>query len=536
MLNWLRRKPALGVMLISTLLVSPVVLAIWTVSWVAKTPAIGAASAASAAGAELRFGVSNLPRSMGNPYTENGTPSSFTWMALFDALTRLDPDGRLEPALATRWELADEHTWRFHLREGVRFSNGEKLDAEAVVATLQWLISPAGMATLIGNEVRGVASARAVDAMTVEVRTTRPDAILPQRLSAAMIVAPRAWAELGVDGFAREPAGTGPFLLADWNDTVRRVRLVANPDSWRAPRLESMLLIALPDDAVRVQALRSGEVDLTIVDIEDVEFLASRGFEIHHRPSMQVMALAFNTQREPPSPVRDQRVRQALNYAVNQQAIAEVLLRGLVEPAGQPASRSTPGYNPRVPAYAYDPARARALLAEAGYGDGLELTIQAVDGGIPGANQIFQVVVQDLSRVGVRARLQLRPFPAWVRDYLSGTTTADIFGLPWNASPYNDVMRPIEYYSCAQRQAFFCEPALMPLIERAGAELDPAARLALLEELAERIHELAPSLFLVEQITLFATQRGVTYLEIANRVPVYETIEFSRARDQHQPR
>jgi peptide/nickel transport system substrate-binding protein len=486
----------------------------------------GLALATAAPAAELRFGVSDLPRSMGNPYTENGTPSSYTWSALFDALTRLDGEGQLVPALATGWAPVSDDTWRFSLRPGVSFSNGEPFDARAVVATLRWLTSPEGRRTLIGNEVRGVVAVEAIDDHTVDVVTAVPDAILPQRLSAAMIVAPLAWAELGPEGFARQPAGTGPYVVADWDDARRRVRLEANPRSWRAPVLPVVHLMAMPDNAVRVQALRSREVDLTHVDIEDVDFLASRGFNIDHRPSMQVMALAFNTEREPPSPVRDRRVREALNLAVDRQAIAEVLLQGLVEPAGQPASRVTPGYNPAVPAYPYDPDRARALLAEAGYGEGLELRIEAVSGGIPGANQIFQVVVQDLRRVGVRASLQLRPFSAWVRDYLGGTMRGDLFGLPWNAAPYNDVLRPIEYYSCAQRRAFFCEPSVMPMIEAAGRELDPERRNLLMQELASVLHELAPSLFLVEQIVLYASSPAVTRLEIANRIPVYETLEM----------
>lgn len=495
--------------------------------------AVGLAWAGVATAApELRFGVSDLPRSMGNPYTENGTPSSYTWMALFDALTRLDVEGHLEPALATGWALVDERTWRFQLREGLTFSNGEPFDAAAVVATLEWLISPEGRRTLIGNEVRGVAGATAVDRYTLEVATAEPDAILPQRLSAVMIVAPEAWRVLGPEGFARQPAGTGPYRVADWDETRRRLRLEANPASWRAPRIPVMHLVALPDNAVRVQALRSREIDLTMVDIEDVDFLAARGFEIHHRPSMQVMALAFNTEREPPSPVRDPRVRLALNLAIDRQAIAEVLMQGLVAPAGQPASRATPGFNPDVPAYPHDPARARALLAEAGYPDGLELLIEAVSGGIPGANQIFQVVVQDLRRIGVRARLQLRPFPAWVRDYLGGTMRGDLFGLPWNASPNNDVLRSMEYYSCAQRRAFFCEPSVMPLIEAAGRELDPERRLELLKGLAVTLHELAPSLFLVEQIVLYASSPAVTRLDIANRVPVYETLELAEVSEQ----
>lgn len=503
------------------------------VSWLPRWAALCLALclALPVQGGELRFAISDLPRSMGNPYTENGTPSSYTWTALFDPLTMLDTEGRLIPALATSWELVDQLRWRFHLRKGVRFSNGEALNAQAVVATLEWLTSPEGRRTLIGNEVRGLTGATAIDELTVEITTAAPDAILPQRLTAVMIVAPGAWARLGPDGFAREPVGTGAYVVADWDNTRRRVRLEANADSWRSPSVPVIHLIAMPDNAVRVQALRSGEVDLTTVDIEDIDFLASRGFTIHHKPSMQVMALAFNTQRDPPSPVRDVRVRQALNLAVNRQAIAEVLLQGLVEPAGQPASRVTPGHNPDVPAYPYDPERARALLAEAGYPDGLDLRIEAVSGGIPGANQIFQVVVQDLRRVGVNATLQLRPFPAWLRDYLGGTTRADIFGLPWNASPNNDVLRPIEYYSCALRRAFFCEPEVMPKIEAVATELDPEVRMRLLQELAVTLHELAPSLFLVEQIVLYASNDAVRRLDIANRIPVYETLEVEERQD-----
>ncbi len=473
---------------------------------------------------ELRFGVSDLPRSQGNPFTESGTPSGYTWAALFDGLTRLDAEGKLVPALAEDWEQVDAHTWRFQLRQDVRFTNGEEFNAAAVAATLAWLQSPEGRSTLIGNEVRGIVDVTTRGDYRIDITTATPDAILPQRMSAVMIVAPGAWQRLGPEGFAREPAGTGPYRMAEWDNRRRRVRLERHPESWRPPSVETLHLVALPDNAVRVQALRSGEVDLTLVDIEDIEFLARQGFRVLHRPSMQVMALAFNTAREPPSPVRDLRVRQAINLAVNRQAIAEVLMQGLVAPAGQPAARITPGHNPELPAYPYDPERARALLAEAGWEHGLELRIEAVTGTLPGASQIFQVVVQDLRRVGVNATLQLRPFSAWLRDYLGGTTRADLFSLPWTAAPYNDPLRPIETYSCALRAAFFCEPEVMPAIAEIAAELDPERRTTLLQDLAVTLHDIAPALFLIEQIVIYATNERVEHLEIANRTPVYDTL------------
>ena len=472
----------------------------------------------------LRVAVPTLPPTLGNPYGANGTPSSLTWSALFDGLTRLDPDGRLAPALAVSWEMETPTQWRFELRPDVRFSNGEPLDAAAVVATLDWLRSEAGQRTVIGTEIRSVVAAEARGPATVVLRTEAPDAILPARLSSVMIVPPASWQTLGPDAFARTPSGTGPFRLEAWTDSGRSARLLAVPQAWRAPQLRELIVIGLPDSAVRVQALRSGEADLAVVDIDDTDFLVARGFLIAHAPAMQVMALAFNTERERPTAVQDVRVRQALNYAIDREAIAGILLRGLAEPAGQPASRGTHGYSPGVQPYAYDPDRARALLAEAGYGDGLSLQIQVAEGNMPAANQIYQVVVQYFARVGVQARVQVRPFSAWLRDYLAGSVSADIFGLPWNAGPYNDVIRPLEYYSCLKRRPFFCEPSVVPRIEAANVETDPERRLELLQSLAADMHELAPSLFIVEQIDLFAMRDDLEGVEIANRVPLYERI------------
>ena len=472
----------------------------------------------------LRVAVPTLPPTLGNPYGANGSPSSLTWSALFDGLTGLDQDGRLVPALAVSWEMETPTQWRFDLRPDVRFSNGEPFDAAAVVATLNWLRSADGQRTVIGTEIRSVVAAEARDAHTVVLRTDTPDAILPARLSSVMIVPPVSWRDLGPDAFARVPSGTGPFRLEAWTDRGRSARLVAVPDSWRAPHLRELTVLGLPDSAVRVQALRSGEADLAVVDIDDTDFLVARGFSIVHAPAMQVMALAFNTERERPTPVQDVRVRQALNYAIDREAIAGILLQGLAVPAGQPASRGTHGHSPAVQPYPYDPERARALLAEAGFADGLSLTIQVAEGNMPAAPQIYQVVVQYFARVGVQARVQARPFSAWLRDYLAGSVTADLFDLPWNSAPYNDVIRPMEYYSCLKRRPFFCEPSVVPRIEAANVETDPERRLVLLQGLAEDMHVLAPSLFIVEQIDLFAMRSDVQDVEIANRVPMYERI------------
>ena len=474
----------------------------------------------------LRVGVTILPPSWGNPFMGNGTPGTIVWYALFDALTRIGADGQLEPALARRWAALDASRWEFELRDDVRFSNGRPLDAAAVVATLEWLRSPDGMRTVVGNEMRGVARVAAVDGRTVRIETTTPDAILPKRLASVMIVEPEAWRALGPEGFARAPVGTGPYVLATWGDRDKRSVLRANPDSWRAPRVGTLVFQALPDYAVRLQALLSGEIDLTDTAVDDLPLLEHRGLVNASAPAMQVMSIGLITEDGRTTPLDDERVRQALNLAVDRRLIAESLLRGLAAPASQPASRLTPGFNANLPPIPHDPEAARALLAQAGYAAGFAMTVDIAAGITVTDTSVYQAVAQYLGDVGVDVTLRSRTFSTFIRNYLTGNWQSDAIGLSWNAAPYNDVARPMEYYSCRKRNPLFCEPRLAQRLEAANAEFDPARREAMLEALARDYREAAPAIFILETVDVYAMHPRVHGFELANRVPVYEAIHF----------
>jgi peptide/nickel transport system substrate-binding protein len=477
----------------------------------------------------LRVGVTILPPSWGNPFMGNGTPGTIVWYALFDALTRVGADGELEPALATHWSALDPTTWSFELRDGVRFSNGAACDADAVVATLDWLRSPEGMRTVVGNEMRGVASVEAVDRRTVRIVTAAPDAILPKRLASVMIVEPQAWRTLGADGFARAPVGTGPYVLETWGDRDKRSVLRANPDSWRAPRVATLVFQALPDYAVRLQALLSGEIDLTDTAVDDLPLLEHRGLLSASAPAMQVMSIGLITEDGRSTALDDARVRRALNLAVDRRLIAESLLRGLAAPASQPASRVTPGFNAALPPIPHDPQAARALLAEAGYPSGFAMTVDIAAGITVTDTSVYQAVAQYLGDVGVDVTLRSRPFSTFIRNYLTGNWQSDAIGLSWNAAPYNDVARPMEYYSCRKRNPLFCDQGLAQRLEAANSEFDPARREAMLEALARDYREAAPAIFILETVDVYAMHPRVRGFELANRVPVYEAIRLEPA-------
>lgn len=491
--------------------------------------ALAAAIALPAAAERIRVAVPSLPPSWGNPYMADGTPSSYVWMALFDGLTRLNAAGEVSPALALSWEQLDPHRWRFVLRQDAAFSNGEPFNAEAVRANIEWLMSKEGRITVIGSRIRHFDKVEVEGSHSLVITTKVPDAILHKRMASVPMVAPKAWAELGPTEFSRRPSGTGSYHLLNWNERSRRAYLVANPNSWRKPIVEELEFIELAETAARVQALISGDADLAKTGVDEMDLLNARGIPSTVQPSMQVMAVAFLTERPGNAPLKDQRVRQALNYAVNKEQLAKILLRGFADAAGQPASKTTYGYNPEVTPYPYDPDKARALLAEAGYAQGFPLVIEVVVDTLPADAQIFQAMAYDLRQVGVQAEIRAMPFPTFLRNYLSNNWQSDAFGLSWSAAPYNDAIRPMENFSCIKRNPFFCDEAMVPLL-KAAAETPEPERHEIMMQLAREFHEKAPSLYLVEQLDFFGRRPELSNVELANRVPEYHLISKSPRR------
>ena len=472
----------------------------------------------------LRVGVNTLPASLGNPYRGNGRPSTLVWNALFDGLTQLAPTGELEPALALRWSAKAATVWQFELRPGVQFSNGRPFDATAAARVIGWLISADGRRTVIGNELRLVRSAKALGPLLLEIQTSEPDPILPKRLIAAMMVEPDAWARLGPERFALQPVGTGPYRMTSWDQRRRRANAERNPFRWRAAGYSRLLWVELPDAAVRTQALLSNDIDITPIEIEEMDRLIDRRFPIVTAPSMSVMSVAFVTERKGRHPLKDARVRRALNHAVNKEALARILLRGLGRASGQPAAYRSVGYNPAVRPYAYDPARARRLLADAGYARGFPLIIDLQINAFPADSLIYQTVAHDLRQVGIRPLLRTITFPDYLRRLATNGWQGDAFGASWNSAPYNDVIRALESFSCKRPNPFFCDRLLAAALTKASAVTEPKRRNVAMLDLAKAYHNAAPALFLVEQVDMFAYRPGLRGVRIVNRVPAFEAI------------
>ena len=451
----------------------------------------------------MRVGAVALPPPDGNPYAAGVFPSWHTWSAMYDALTAVDEeDGSAQPALATQWESVDEKTWRFTLRDGVTFDNGEPMDARAVVEAIRFLkTDDAGKTMSFARQIPNVVEARAVDTMTVDVVSSKPDAILPSRISGMFLVAPKAWSDLGVKGYARKPIGSGSFKVVSW--TPEKVTFEARSDSWRPPKVGALEIQPLPERATRVQALLSNQIDIAVViSIDNFAAVRGAGHVVDIVPSTNATSISlFNAGNAAFEPFRDKRVRQALNYAVDKQAMVENLLEGRTKPASQGATPNTFGYNSDLKPYQYDPDRARALLAEAGYADGFRFVGEFVVNEAAADQEIYLKTAQDLSKVGVEMEVGQITKADWIQKFITGTWAGQAAGIPYNSAPYNDITRFMGFEFC-KPNPYFCVEEIVPKIAAADAIFDTNKRRAYLQALAAEIRDLAPSIYLVEQIEI----------------------------------
>lgn len=483
-------------------------------------------TAAAQSSDTLTVGIWDFPAGHGNPYhTVFGQPHVYMYPTIFDTMTYVVETGSAEPGLATAWKNTSPTTWEFSLRSGTQFQNGEPFNAEAIIKVLEWFKSEEAKVSPAARSFSYLDSARAIDDHTIEIKTTAPRPLLPNMLAALYVVPPKAWADMGIQKFAVNPIGTGPYRVTEW--TGENVSLEAVDNSWRTAKIPKMSFNRLTEQAARVQALLSGQIDIMIRVFPD-NFAAIRaaGGTIDASPSPLLLQMAFLLENVPEgvdvTPLRDKRVRHALNYAVDKVSINENLMGGLMGLNTQYAVPGSFGYDPTLKPYEYDPDKARKLLAEAGYPNGFKLSVEVRD--FP---DVFVQVASDLSKVGVQLDVNKIVNAEWGKKFLGVLWEAPTFSLTLGVAPEMDANRPMIFQSCRREPAYYCNKEVMPLIDAADAEFDMDKRRELLHELAAKLREDAPAIFLFEQKELNAYSKRVRGFKNVNRIVRYENISFA---------
>ncbi len=421
-------------------------------------------------------------------------------------LIRRDRIGRLVPELALTWESVSDTTWRFQLRPGVVFHNGNPFTAEAVAYSLGRIIDPDQGSPNAGN-LRAIASIEVIDDLTVDIHTMEPAPTLPNSLAAfSGIIDPVHAREVGDAGLVQNVVGTGPFVLVEWqrDDFARFERF---EDYWGGPsHIKTLVLRPMPDVNSRVFALQSGEVDIIQEVPADLTAVieADPNTRVTAVPSVRVHYIQFRTDTPP---FDDARVRQAINYAVDKERIVNSLLNGYANVIGQPVPPQFFGYNPEVEPYAHDPERARELLAEAGYPNGFQAEFYIY----PAIQAVAEVIAADRAEVGVRVSFKVNEFGVSYEDLINNRASPMHYAT-WGGYSLFDADGTLPHvFIAGALWSYYTHPRIVEITEMAATTLDQNAREAAYHEAMQLLHDEAPWLYLWQQYELHATRADVDW-------------------------
>ncbi len=329
---------------------------------------------------------------------------------IFDSLTTRDPQGKLVPALAESWKRVDDTTWEFKLRSGVKFHNGDPLTADDVKFTYEQLVLPAEVKSPHLTFLQTIKQVKVIDATTFQILTTQPDVLLPSRVFDlyGSVVPMKYYKEVGDAKFGTAPVGSGPFKFVEWVKD-RQITLAANDQYWgKKTPFKTLVLRFITDDAARMAALLAGEVDIasnvppTRVD----ELNASGKLDVRAGPSSRFYFLVMDTTKKP---FDDVKVRQALNNALDRDALVKGVSRGYGTPIASVFIPQTYAYDASIKPV-FDLNKSKQLLTEAGYPNGLDIGFDSFTGSIVDHSKVAEAIAGQLEKAGIRAKLNVAEF------------------------------------------------------------------------------------------------------------------------------
>lgn len=411
----------------------------------------------------------------------------------------------VKPWLATGWRWVNDTTLELSLRRGVTFSNGEPFDAQAAKYSIELLMKAPPFGIWTRDLLRSI---QIVDSHTLRVALTgRAGFFLPLLARGGFVVPPKAHAEAGA-GFAQRPVGTGPFVLREWVKGSRIV-LERNPRYWGGPHpIRQVIYRIIPDETARIAALQSGEVDIALAApiIYYNRLKADRNLSLYTVPGLRKFTAFFNTRLD--TPVKDRRVRIAMNMAVDNNAITRRVFGAQATAlGGQWMTPAEFGYNPGVKPYGYNPDRARQLLAEAGYPNGFETQLVYTVGRYPLDKELGEIVASYLEAVGIRVRQRPLEYGEFLR-----TRTAGQLGPihQWGLLVPPDGHFSYTLFLKGSIYRFHDYPEEWDrLIGQAAQELDPKKREAIYHRLAVMSNEDPLGIYLIVPNDLYAVRSRV---------------------------
>ena len=432
---------------------------------------------------------------------------------MFDSL--LHKNGKLayEPSLATSWKALSDTVWEFKLRPGVKFHNGETMTAEDVKYSFERVLDPKKKSPQYGN-VRAIKEVRITAPDTIQLVTDKPFPLLLERLVFFPVVPKKHVEKVGDQAFGeRAPVGTGPWKFVEWKRD-QYIKLEAFDGHWRGkPPFKFLVFRAIPEVATQVAELKTGGVDIIRNVSADLvpDLKAHPQTYVTAAPILRVHYVALDMLH---APFDKKAVRQAANYAIDRQAIIQKMMAGLGAEVATVVQPAAFGYDPEVKPYPYDPKKAKELLAQAGYPNGVDVTLHS---GFVEFRPVFEAICQMLTEVGIRTTPRMwDPGPAWNKFFQGeGKATNGYYGSWGNYSVFDAdaVLHPLYHTEPGGwvGKWYTRVEGLDGLIDEGRSTLDQSRRKSAYARIQRLIREEAPSIFLFTQYDTLGVSKKVEY-------------------------
>jgi peptide/nickel transport system substrate-binding protein len=438
-----------------------------------------------------------------DPHNHQEAPAFNVLLNIYDTLLFRDRDLKLVPWLAESWQAVDPTTWEFKIRKGVKFHNGEDVDAEAVKFSLERILNPELKLRQAPN-LSLLDRVDVIDPHTVRVITTKPWPIFEKRLvSDGTVVPPKYFKEKDAAFLARNPVGSGPYRFVTWAKD-EAITLEANESWWGgAPKVKTLVFRPIPELAARVAALRAGEVDvITNVPPHLIKQIESDPkLYVAKSPSVRVIYASIYTHRfdkehkvvgPVDGPTKDKRVRQAINHAVNADEIIKTVLEGNGIRTATVLTNKHFGFDPTLQPYTHDVARAKRLLAQAGYPNGIDLVLNSPDGRYLKDKEVAEALAGQLTKAGIRTTVRTHEWGTYLNQmqYVHNGGPMALFG--WANTTWDADGTLVPIFRSGKVFSNYFNEQYDRLLDEAATAVDAKARLALYRKALEILVDDAP--------------------------------------------
>jgi len=441
------------------------------------------------------------------------TGDSQRWgLQMYDSLYTFDSKGKLLPQLATSYKISDDGLhYTYVLRDGVKFHNGDALSSADVKFSMDWILNPKTKSTRRPQFAQLIESVDTPDARTVVFNLRTRDGAFLNKIAGYLFIIPKAYCEklAAPEDFAKAPVGSGPFKFVE--QQIGQFTKIERFDGYWGPKpqVKTIIYKVIPEPTSRVNALLSGEVDISegIPTNQVASLKKEAGIDVLPTPIGSPLAVRLYSD-DPESPLSKRDVRLALNYAIDVNAIIKSVFHGIGAPMATYISKYYPiGVDPALQPYGYDPKKAKALLAAAGYPNGFEIKMYSASD-MP--KELAEAVVAYWSQVGVRARVQYMDYAAWSR--INNTHATAPMTIMQFSNAIWDPLHPVQGAAAKDGTwSNYSNPEVEKLLLQAQGTEDAAGRDRIFKQIGRVLHDDAQSVLITELFYVFGKKRDLEW-------------------------